>query len=171
MTSQLMTCPLKTKETTHVLLDYTARRLDAPRAVLLEQHMDGCPECALYRLEQAAVWDALDTWEAPPVAMDFNRRLWQRIDAAAVEPWYKTLAASLRFADWKPVLPLTAAILVVAAGFLLDHSGDRAVMPGNAVSGVSVREADQVEQMLDDIQLLHQFDSAVLPATSNPKSM
>ncbi len=52
--------------------------------------------------------------------MDFNRRLWQRIDAAAAVPWYKNFGAI-----WKPAIPLTAAIVVIAAVFLLDHPGAR----------------------------------------------
>jgi hypothetical protein len=166
-----MNCPLETKETGHVLLDYAARRLEAATVALLEKHMEGCPECASFRREQSAVWDALDAWEPAPIGAEFNRRLWQQIDAVAVEPWYKTLAAWLRYADWKPVFPLAAAILVIAAAFLVDHGGNRAGISGNSGSGVSVREADQLEQMLDDIQFLHQLDSVALSAGVIPKTM
>ena len=154
-----MTCPLQQMEETDLLLDYSAGRLDARRAAMLAQHMETCPECATFRQEQKAVWDALDLWEPAPVSMDFNRRLWQRIGAAAEAPWYTVLAESLRFANWKPAIPLTAAVLLIAAGFLLDHPGTR-----NSAAGISVTEADQVEQTLDDIQLLHQLD-AVMPAS------
>jgi len=147
-----MTCPLL-KQETEILLDYSAGRLDAARASLLEQHMDACADCASVRMEQTAVWNALDLWEPAPVSLDFNRRLWQRIDAAASDAWYRSLAQSLRIANWKPVFPLTAAILVIAAGFLFDHPGYE-----NSVPGVSVTEADQVEQTLEDIQLLRQLD-------------
>ena len=102
-------------------------------------------------------------WEPAPVSLDFNRRLWQRIDAAASAPWYKGLAEALRFANWKPVIPLTAAALVMAAGFLLDHPRN-----GNQAQGVSVTEADQVEQTLDDIQLLRQFDGITPSASLKP---
>ena len=68
------------------------------------------------------------------------------------------LMLNLIDADWKPVFPLAVAVVVITAGFLLDHPGDRA-----DVRGVSVKEADQVEQTLDDIQLLHQFDSVATP--------
>jgi anti-sigma factor RsiW len=158
-----MTCPLQTEET-DLLLDYSAGRLDARRTAILAQHMENCPECASFRLEQKAVWDALDLWEPAPVSMDFNRRLWQRIGAAASAPWYIDLAESLRFANWKPAIPLTAAILMIAAGFLLDHPGTR-----TSATGVSVREADQVEQTLDDIQLLHQLDAVTPPGAPDEK--
>jgi hypothetical protein len=160
-----MTCPLQTKET-DLLLDDSAGRLkrrgmDAARAATLAQHMETCPQCVSFRKEQKAVWDALDLWEPVPVSTEFNRRLWQRIDAAAAAPWYISLAQSLRFANWKPVVPLTAAILVIAGGFLLDHPGGKSSVPG-----VSVNEADQVEQTLDDIQLLHQLDGVTAPGNS-----
>jgi len=145
-----MTCPLHT-EKADLLLDYAAGRLDAARTAALAQHMAGCPGCTRFATEQAAVWNALDELEPAPVGMDFNRRLWQRIDAAAAAPWYKNFGEI-----WKPAIPLTAAILVIAAGFLLDHPGARQTR----VPGVTVQEANQVEQTLDDIQLLDQLDVA-----------
>ncbi len=142
-----MTCPLLTGET-ELLLDYSAGRL--PDDASLAHHVAGCPGCARFATEQAAVWKALDEWEPAPVSMDFNRRLWRRIDAAAVIPWYRNFGEI-----WKPAIPLTAAILVIAAGFLLDHP--RVHQP--RVPGVTVQEAAQVEQTLDDIQLLDQLDT------------
>lgn len=166
-----MNCPLLKEETAHLLLDYSAGRLDAARSAGLVRHMENCAACAAFRLEQAAVWDALDAWKPAPVSLDFNRRLWQRIDAAEAAPWYERMLETLRFTHWKPVLPLTAAMLVIAAGFLFDHPAERtSVAPGTpAAASVSVTEADQVEQTLDDIQLLHQFNAAVSPG--NAKTM
>ncbi len=157
-----MKCPLHTEQT-DLLLDDAAgtlarRELDGEAMASLMAHMAACPECAAFRRDQKTVWEALDLWEPAPVSMDFNRRLWQRIDAAAAAPWYKKLGESLR-AHWKPMIPLAAAVLVVAGGFLLDHPG--AGHPGarKVTPGVSIIEADQVEQTLDDIQLLRQFDT------------
>jgi anti-sigma factor RsiW len=143
-----MTCPLQTEET-DLLLDYSAGRLDATRTAALARHMETCPGCVRFTTEQAAVWKALDEWQPAPVSMDFNRRLWQRIDAAAAVPWYKNFGEI-----WKPAIPLTAAILVIAAGFVLDHPrGTQTRVPD-----VTVQEANQVEQTLNDIQLLDQLD-------------
>ncbi|HEY3823268.1 MAG TPA: hypothetical protein VGL82_01865 [Bryobacteraceae bacterium] len=166
-----MNCPLQTEET-DLLLDYSAGRLDAARAAALTQHMEQCPACAAFRTRQTAVWNALELWEPAPVSMDFNRRLWQRIDTAAASPWYQNLRDSLRFTNWRPAIPLTAAVIVIAAGFLLDHPGQQAPVPelGVSVTDVSLREADQVEQTLDDIQLLQQLD-AVPSNTGNSKTM
>ncbi len=160
-----MTCPFETQET-DLLLDYSAGRLSAPLRASLAQHMDSCAACASFRREQAAVWDALDLWEPAPVSVDFNRNLWRRIDAAAAAPWYKKLADALQLANWKPVLPLTAAVALIAAGFLLDHPGAR-----KAESGFTLNEAQQVEQTLDDIQLLHQLDGGGVAPDGNSKTM
>ncbi len=163
-----MNCPLQKPETADILLDYAAGRLDTVRASGLERHMAMCSRCAAFGTEQTAVWDALDSWHPAPVSMDFNRRLWHRIDAANV-PWYRALAGWLRHASWKPAIPLAAAVVVVATGFLLDHP-DTKVSPAPGVS-VSVTEADQVEQTLEDIQLLHQLDLATAPNGATSKRM
>jgi hypothetical protein len=126
--------------------------------------------CSAFLVDQAAVWSALDAWEPVPASMDFNRRLWQRIDAAATAPWYRTLVDSLRFGGWKPVFPLAAAILVIAGGFLLDHPGGAPSVAPPTVQGVSFSEADQLEQTLDDIQLLRQLD-AVASSSDTTKPM
>ena len=162
-------CPLKDDETSSLLLDYSAGRLDAAEAVTLERHMDSCAECALFRSSQSAVWDALDAWEPPMVSADFNRRLWQRIASVKPAPWYRRIPDTLGFIHWKPAVPLAAAVLVVLAGFLLDHPGTRPQPSGNsATPSVSVTEADQLEQTLDDVQLLNQFNASSEKADSKP---
>jgi len=169
-----MTCPLLDKSAhNELLLDYASGRLNNPASAIrkarLERHMEECPACAAFRIEQTAVWEALDLWKPAPVSLEFNRRLWQRIEAAA-QPWYNSLAESLRMANWKPMVSLTAAILVIAAGFMFDHSAARTgEHPG--FSNMTIREADQVEQTLDDIDLLHQLDAVMLPAAANSKPM
>ncbi len=163
-----MNCPLQKPETADILLDYAAGRLDAVRATGLERHMATCSRCAAFAMEQTAVWDALDAWHPAPLSMDFNRRLWHRIDGAN-EPWYRPLAGWLRYARWKPAIPLAAAALIIATGFLLDHPVAKvSPVPG---ASVSVTEADQVEQTLDDIQLLHQLDVATAPRGVTSKRM
>ena len=162
---QEMACPLKKEETADLLLEYSAQRLDAARVAAIERHMETCLDCSKFRREQTVVWDALDAWEPMPVSMDFNRRLWHRIDEAANAPWYRSLADSLRFANWKPVLPPAAAILAIVGGFLLDHPGSRPA-PTASVPDVSVTQADQLEQTLDDIQMLRLLDSANAPSGS-----
>lgn len=156
-----MFCPLKSEETIDVLLDYSAGRLDRVRSALLEEHIVVCADCAAFRAGQSEVWQVLDAWEPEPVSLDFNRRMWQKIDAAAAAPWYRKLADSLRMGAWKPALPLTVAVVLVAAGFVMDHRTATPNAPSVASSAVvSVTDADQLEKTLDDIQLLRQLDAA-----------
>jgi len=167
-----MICPLKSEETVDVLLDYSAGRLDQERSALLAEHMIACADCAAFGIRQTEVWEALDAWEPEPVGLDFNRRMWQKIDAAAAAPWYRKLADSLRMGAWKPALPLTAAVVMVAAGFMIDHQKAVSVTPGVTNSAVvSVTDAEQVEKTLDDIQMLRQLDAAAGNETNSSKTM
>ena len=84
-----MTCPLQTEET-DLLLDYSAGRLgdrgmDAGERTSLRNWRNTWRPVRTARLSarsKQAVWDALDLWEPAPVSLDFNRRLWQRIDSS-----------------------------------------------------------------------------------------
>jgi hypothetical protein len=68
-------------------------------------------------------------------------------------------------------LPLTAAVCVIAAGFVLDHANAPTTTSVAGASGVSITEVDQAEKALDDIQLLRQLDSASHPEAKNSKTM
>ncbi len=159
-------CPLKSHgvnehEDIDVLLDYSAGKLDPSRSVPLAKHLAVCPDCSLFLSAQTDLWQTLDVWEPEPVSLDFNRRLWRKIDAANAAPWYRKLAESLRMGAWKPALPLTAAVFLVAAGFMMDHQTSVSMTPGAVNgSGVTVTEAEQVEKTLDDMQLLIQLEAS-----------
>jgi anti-sigma factor RsiW len=166
MTQVEMKCPLSREDTADVLLDYSAGRLDKARASLLARHMETCDACAAFGLEQGALWSALDEWEPEPVSMDFNRRMWQKIDLLDASPWYRRLVDSLRLGTWKPGLALAAAVVLVATAFVMDHSGTVA-----QTHDVSITEVDQVEKTLDDVQLLKQFDSTVTETAASKTAM
>ena len=173
MTQVEMKCPLSREDTADVLLDYSAGRLDKARASLLARHMETCDACAAFGVQQAALWSALDEWEPEPVSMDFNRRMWQKIDLLDAAPWHRRLADSLRLGSWKPGFALVAAVVLVATAFVMDHSGAVAVSPSVSITepGVSITEVDQVEKTLDDVQLLKQFDSTVTETAVSKTAM
>lgn len=174
MTQVEMKCPLSREDTADVLLDYSAGRLDKARASLLERHMETCDACAAFGVQQGALWSALDEWEPEPVSMDFNRRMWRKIDLLEATPWYRRLAGSLRLGSWKPGFALAAAVLLVATAFVMDHSSTVvAVSPGVSITepSVAVTEVDQVEETLDDVQLLKQFDSTVTETAASKTAM
>lgn len=139
-----------------MLVAYTAGELDLATARALEAHLAGCPACRSLAAEQAAVWTALDAWEAPPISPDFDRRLYRRIEQEARFPWWARLARPFRLMPLRQALPLTAtAGLLLMAGLLLRHPAT-APVPTRAES---VR-AEQVERTLDDLELLRQFTPA-----------
>lgn len=164
----MMNCPLQSENTIDVLLDYSAGKLDRSRLARLEQHLLTCAECSAFLTSQNDLWQTLDAWEPEPISMDFNRRLWHRIDAEAALPWYRKLADLLRTGAWKPALPLAAAVLLVTTAFVMDHQGSVPAIQGvQTASGVSAGasnaaplDADQIETTLNDIQLLGQLDTS-----------
>lgn len=150
-----------------VLLDYTAGRLDPAKALLFERHADGCARCASLRVTQAEVWASLDAWKPEPVSAGFNRELWRRIDAMKTPSWSDRLAAAVHFNVWKRVAPLAVALALVVTAFVFDHSTNQPVAPvspTNAAMVVTATQADQLEQTLDDMQLLHAVDAEVAAA-------
>jgi anti-sigma factor RsiW len=151
-----------------LLLEYSAGRLDPAQSAALERHMAVCGGCAAFRAEQGALWSVLDEWEPEPVSLDFNRRLWQRLDGSAAAPWFRRFAHAWRYGAWKPAIPLAAAVLVVTTAFMMDHRESATIRSaGGSSAGASVVEVEQVERALDDIQLLKQFDTTVTEAGSS----
>lgn len=98
------------------------------------------------QFEHQAILKLLDEFEAPPVSLDFNRRLWQTLEAAP-PPSFFGLAKTLL----KPAIPLAVLTALVVAGFAFDHHP--------ASPGVTTLDADRMERTLDDIQLLGQFET------------
>jgi len=81
-----MNCPMESHNP-EMLVAYAAGELDAATAEAFERHMAECAGCRSVAGEQTALWKALDAWEAPPVSLDFDRRLYRRIDEEAGVSW------------------------------------------------------------------------------------
>jgi len=155
-----MKCPIETRDNAEVLLDYCARKLDPDRAATLERHIRICPACREFADSQRAVWNALDAWEALPVSPDFDRRLYARIEREV--SWWDRLLRPFRPLLVRQGLPVAAgACLAIMAGILLDRSGD--VPVGAEAQSVQVEAvpADQLENALDDMELLRDFNQKV----------
>ena len=150
-----MKCPIETQENAGLLVDYCARRLNPETTAIVERHMESCLRCQAFRDSQNAVWQALDAWEALPVSVDFDRRLYQRIDSEAHQGWWSRLMGSVRPVLLRPALPLAAAAcLIVVGGFILENP-NRASKDAGATA-----EVDQVERTLQDLEMLRQFKIA-----------
>src|SRR3989442_816691 len=162
-----MRCPIETQENAELLLSYSARRLNPESTAILEAHMELCPACREFRDGQRALWEALDQWEARPVSADFDRRLYRRIEEQEQQGWWTRVFGSMRPMFLRPALPLAAtACLVLVAGFILDDPG-RMLVP--AVENPQVREGEQLERALDDLEMLRHFN-VVAPAAEGDKS-
>src|SRR5450432_3841858 len=122
---RFMNCPIKTGGSAELLLAYGTRKLDAEAAALLERHIEICPACREVAGNHRSVWEALDAWTAPPVSVDFDRRLYQRIEKEI--SWWDLLIRPfrpmlLRQVIYSRGLPIAAAAFVmVMAGALLQR--------------------------------------------------
>lgn len=150
-----MHCPIQ-KENADVLLDYCARRLDAGRVAILERHAAGCPECRQALESQQAVWAALDAWDAMPVSLDFDRRLYRRIEEERRAGWLRGLwqraFASGENVLGRPAFGLAAACVTVLAVFLVQSPVP--VETESQPLRAEVVDFEQVERTLEDIEML-----------------
>ncbi len=158
-----MNCALENREGDELLLNYVSGALDAQRAALLERHMVSCAACAKFVREQKAVWGALDRFEPAPVSSDFDRRLYQRIDQAAIgnASWWGRLVAALRSpALAHRGLPIVAAATVlVVAGVIWERPLFRpAQRPAPLSAEAESVQPDQVQHALDDMEMLREFN-------------
>ena len=119
-----MNCPLHVGEGAEILLDYCSQRMDPERAAEFRMHVADCGDCRQVVEAQNAVWNALDEYGAMPVSMDFDRKLWARIDAGEAQSWWRQ--GWTRFVDgpaigwsnflfnWKPMLAAATACAALA---------------------------------------------------------
>lgn len=162
-----MRCPIETADSTELLLSYSSGKLDAARAAVLEDHMEACPACRKFVEGQRAVWRALDTWEPAPVAADFDRRLYQRIEENV--SWWDRVVRPLRPVMLRQGVPLTAAVaLLIAAGVMLDRPPADPPAQPQAVQLEAVA-AEQAEHALQEMEVLHEFSRFIRQEPSGPK--
>jgi anti-sigma factor RsiW len=151
-----MKCPMESGDNKDLLLSHAAGRLDADSSAALERHARSCAACSEFLEGQAALWSALDEWEARPVAADFDRRLYRRIGEQEQRSWWSRVFTPLL----RPAVPMAAtACLLVVAG-LIGIDPDR-VTPQAPVADVGQPgEVELVESALEDLDMLRQFDLA-----------
>ena len=93
-------CPAEGGARELLLVDYCAGRLAPAMARELEAHIFVCTDCRSAMEAQEAVWSALDSWDAPAITPDFNRRLFAAIDReesrhSTLVKWMRGLAGSM----------------------------------------------------------------------------
>jgi len=164
-----MNCPTQNREGTEILLAYTAGKLDAARSAAVAGHLQACTSCREFTGGQAAVWKALDAWEAAPVSPDFDRRLYARIDRE-VSLW-DLIVRPFRPLFMRQGLPMAAAVAVLLmAGFLLDRPPAINPVPAPQTSAdVESVAPDQAEQTLREMEMMRELNRLVHPDGADSK--
>jgi anti-sigma factor RsiW len=164
-----MICPIQTQESAEILLAYCTGDLDQKRAAAIEQHIQICPVCEEFASKQRMVWQALDAWEAQPVSLDFDRRLYQRIDEEV--SWGDRMMRPFRQMMARRALPVAAtACLAAMAVLLLDHPVKMTRIAEPESAQVETVQPDQVEHAFDDMEMLRQFSVLMRAEPANPNS-
>jgi anti-sigma factor RsiW len=157
-----MSCPIGSDEQLELLQAYCAGERSTPDAAALKKHLEVCPACRELVAGQQAVWLALDEWKAPDASAGFNRRLFARIERE-VSLWDRLLQP-FRPLWIRLTVPLAAAACVaLMVGIVLDHR------PVQQPSPAELAPPDQIEHALDDMQMLHDFNTAIRADRANAK--
>jgi len=161
-----MNCPMESGGNAGYLLDYASGKLKAEARAQMEQHIAACPACREFAAGQQAVWQALEAWEPAAVSMDFDRRLYSRIEQQV--SWWTRLTRPLN-PLFRHAVPIGAAAgVIIMAGLLTIRPAATPVRPATQSAQVENLQPEQVEHALDDIEMLREFNHLV-PGNAAPK--
>jgi hypothetical protein len=159
-TEAAMKCPVQSGGNAEILLDYCAHSLDAQRAALLEQHMVECADCQAFHDAQSALWTTLDAWRSHPESLDFDRKIFARIDAETHQSRWRQWRNVVETAHLQPAMPVVAACLAVVAGLLFQTTRP-ASAPNELLMHAEMRvdpsEIEQAESTLEDLEMLRRL--------------
>jgi hypothetical protein len=134
-------------------------------------YLEKSPECRAMYEQQQAVWGALDLWEPVEPSAAFDRGVYQKIERSTAGSWGLPawlVEPGLWLAAVRPSLAAAFAALLFIAGTIVSYQPKRnadalAARQPQAVAS----EVEQIDQTLDDIEMLADFDALVLE-TENP---
>jgi anti-sigma factor RsiW len=149
-----------------LLFDYAAGKLKPGEREQMAQHIKDCPACSAFAGAQQTVWDALDVWEPAEVSLDFDRRLYARIEQDA--PWWKRWMQPLNPLFRHSVPVAAAAGVVIMAGLLMNRPANPPQAPSPKTAQIESLQPEQVENALADMEVLRQFNQLV-PDSAEPK--
>jgi len=157
---------MESGENTGILLDYAAGKLKAGVRIQMEQHIESCPVCREFAGGQQNVWQALEDWDPAEVSLDFDRRLYGRIERDV--PWWERFMRPLN-PLFRHALPIAAAAgVIVMAGLIMNRPAGVAPIPAQKTAQVEALRTEQLESALADMEMLRQFNQLV-PDKSDPK--
>ncbi len=164
-----MKCPMEVQGGEERLLSYVSGALGPAETALLQGHIEVCPACREFTRGQSAVWEALDAFEPAPLSPDFDRRLYQRIEAPV--PWWERLRRALRPMPARHALPIAAvAAAVVVGGIIWQSPSTEPATPRNPrTAQVETLQPDQVQNALEDIELLRDLNHLVRSDSADSK--
>jgi anti-sigma factor RsiW len=165
-----MNCPLESGENAGHLLDYAAGKLKTGARAQMERHIEACPACREFAGAQQAVWQALEDWGPAEVSLDFDRRLYARIeqDVSWWTRWWTDLLRPLNPLFRHSVPIAAAAGVVIMAGLLMNRPATVPVSPAPQSAQVEALQPEQVESALDDMEMLREFNHLV-PDNAGPR--
>ena len=157
-----MSCPIY-DESPDLLMDFAAGKLDWESKRRMDLHVGKCEICSEALTAQTMVWKALDEWEAAPVSMDFDAKLYARIETRHATTWGKLksmLLPATGWLRWQPAVGMAGVAALFFGVFLLrtpsptDHIADHS-------DGVSMEshEIEQAERALDDVEMVDKLFS------------
>jgi len=155
-----MMCPMEAGGNADLLLDYAAGKLKADIREQLEQHMKICAACGEFAGAQSSVWQALDEWEPAEVSLDFDRRLWARIEQQDV-PWWTRWMRPLNPLFRHSVPVAAAAGVMILAGLTLYRPAVEPPAPAPTTAQVEALQPEQLQSALDEMETLREFNHLV----------
>jgi hypothetical protein len=129
-------------------------------------YLEQSPECRVMHEQQQAVWEALALWEPVEPSAGFDRGLYAKIERSPAKFW------DLRsWAGWQPgwfAVPRPslaaglAALLLIAATIVTYQPRRTADQVAAQQRRIETESVHQIDQALDDIEMLADFDGLVL---------
>jgi uncharacterized membrane protein YdfJ with MMPL/SSD domain len=139
-------------------------------------YLEQSPECRAMYEQQQAVWETLDLWEPAEPSAGFDRELYRKIDQSARNELAGFWAWLRRPSEWlaaiRPSLAAAMAALLLIAGTIVTYQPRRGAEPVAAQlpAEIGPEYVEQMDQALDDIEMLADFEALVLGAEGPGKS-
>jgi len=160
-----MKCPMETGQN-EILLAYSSGDANAGDVLFLDGHVPGCAACRAFVEAQRTVWDALDVWEAAPVASDFNRQVFQRIDGQV--SWWQRMLRSFEPLGLRPGITLAASAgVILMAGLLIQRAPAPLPVPQRDTAQMETVQPEQLVLALDEMEALSQLSRPVHAEKAN----
>jgi hypothetical protein len=139
-------------------------------------YIEKSPQCRAMYEQQEAVWEALDLWEPVEPSAGFDGAFSRRIEQSRVSDGVGLWGWLGRPTEWltamRPSLAAGLAALLLVAGTIVSYQPERVVDLSSvqAPSALGPEYVEQIDQALDDIEMLADFEALVLEPEGRGKS-